>query len=436
MPSTVPSECGPSETSRGADAAGSKVGPGAADPSDSRLWASEQRAGLILVVAAVVAVVWASSPWSSSYATLWSTPIRLGLLASWVVDLRSWIDSGLMTVFFLVIGLEIGRERETGALAHWRRALVPVAAAAGGMAGAAGAYLAVAHGGQPALGWGVPMATDIAFVAGVAALLGDRVPGGLRLFLVTLAVADDVGSVAVLAVVSGRHLAPGPLVAVAAGTFGLLALRRRLKTPWPALVATVPLWVGLAAGGVEPALAGVLAGVLVPVGTSSSLRVERLERRLQPLSGLIVLPLFALANAGVDVRHALFVVPGAVVVFTGIVVARMVGKLTGVALGAFGSARTAGVSPALDTGAGQLLGGAALTGMGFTVPLLFAAVAFSGYPGLFAAAQAGLLAGSVGAGMVGAGVLVLVRRRSARRDGCYEAPRSRGRSGPPTADGQ
>ncbi len=367
-------------------------------------------------MAAVVALAWASSPWSSSYATLWSTPIRLGVLASWVVDLRAWIDSGLMTVFFLVVGLEIGRERATGALARWRRALVPVVAAAGGMVGAAAAYLVVAHGGQPALGWGVPMATDIAFVAGAAALLGDRVPGGLRLFLVTLAVADDVGSVAVLAVVSGRHLAPWPLVAVAAGTLGLLAARRRWKTPWPALIAMVPLWVGLAAGGVEPALAGVLAGVLVPVGPGSSLSIERLERRLQPLSGLVVLPLFALANAGVDVRHALFVVPGAVVVFTGIVVARVVGKLFGVTLGAVGSAWATGVSPAVDTGAGQLVGGAALTGMGFTVPLLFAAVAFSGDPGLFAAAQAGLLAGSVGAGMVGAGVLVLVRRRSARRD--------------------
>lgn len=389
------------------------AGASTADRGDAQVWAGEQRAGLLLVLAAVVAVLWASSSWSSSYLTLWSSPVRVGVPPAWMSDGRDVVDNGLMTIFFLVVGLEIGRERATGTLANWRHAVVPIAAAAGGMAGAAGVYLALAHSGEAGVGWGVPMATDIAFVAGAAALLGDRVPAGLRLFLVTLAVADDVGSVAVLAVVSGRHLTFLPLIAVAAVAGGLLVLRHRWSTPWPALVATVPLWVGLAAGGVEPALAGVLAGVLVPVGAGSATAVEGLEQHLRPLSGLVVLPLFALANAGVDLREPLFAVPGAVEVFLGIVAARMVGKLIGVVLGALGSAHTAGVAPVPGSGAGALLGGAGLTGMGFTVPLLFAAVAFAGHPGLFAAAQTGLLAGSAGAGIVGAGVLVLVHRRAA-----------------------
>jgi len=378
---------------------------GLADAGRARFWSDERRAGVLLVAAAVLAVVWASGPWPASYTQAWSSPLRLGVLGSWLPDGRAWVDSGAMTVFFVVVGVEIGQERATGVLAHWRHAVVPVIAAAGGMGGAAAVYLAVVHGGVGTAGWGVPMATDIAFVAGAAGLLGHRVPSSLRLFLVTLAVADDVGSVVVLAFVSGHHLSPAPLAASGVVVVVLAAGRRRWLGPWPAVVGLVPLWVGMAAGGVEPALAGVVVGLLVPARSGPVL-----YRWLRPWSAAMVLPLFALANAGVDLRRPLFSASGALVVFAAVVVARMVGKLVGVASAARATAWMIGARSVtgarsvidLDMGTVRLVGGAALTGMGFTVPLLFAAVVFAGQPGLFTAAQVGLLAGTAGSGLVGA----------------------------------
>ncbi len=382
-----------------------------------RYWQDERRAGLLLVVAAAASVALMSSPWGSGFEALWVHHAELPALGPVVVDVRGWVDDGAMTVFFLVVGLEIGRERHAGALASWRRAFVPVVAALGGMAGAAAVYAVVVHGGAGARGWGVPMATDIALVAGAAAVLGDRVPAGLRLFLVTLAVADDVGSVVVLAVVSGGHVHPVPLAVAAAIAAALVAGRRRWRSAWPVLVAVVPLWVALARGGVEPSLAGALAGVLAPVlalvpdGRRVRLSGPRLERLLLPLSAFVVLPLFALANVGVDLRAPLLGAPGTVAVFTGVVAARIVGKPAGIVLAALGGARGVGVRRPGRVGAAGLVGGSALAGAGFTVPLLFAAVSFAGQPDLFAAASAGLLAGSLGAALLGAAVLAVRHRR-------------------------
>lgn len=392
-----------------------------------RFWADERRAGALLVVAAAAAVAWASSPWAASYRSTWSHPAGLAWLPA-VPDVQAWIDDAAMTVFFLVIGLEIGRERAVGALASWRRAVVPAVAALGGMAGAALVYVAVLHGGRGAGGWGVPMATDIALVAGVAAALGDRVPARLRLFLVTLAVADDVASVVVLAVVSGRSVSLPPLAGAVAVIAVLLAGRRRWCTAWPSLVALVPLWIALARAGVEPALAGAVVGALAPVGALTPapgagtgpgrplaragrrLTGPRLERVLHPVSAVVVLPLFALANVGVDLRAPLFSAPGAAGVFAGVLAARVLGKTAGVAGAARMGAAAVRSPHAASASAGRLVGGAALCGAGFTVPLLFAGVAFAGEPALLQAASAGLLAGSVAAAGLGSAVLLRLHR--------------------------
>lgn len=407
--------------------------------AEDRYWVGERRAGALLVAAAVAAVAWASSPWSASYGAVWSHPARAWAFLPRLGDVRSWVDGGAMTLFFFVVGLEIGRERAVGALASWQRALLPVVGALGGMAGAAVVYTAVVHGGRGSNGWGVPMATDIALVAGMAALLGQHVPPRLRLFLVALAAADDVTSVVVLAVVSGRSVSVGAL-GVAGVVVAVLAVgRRRWRSAWPVVVALVPLWLALARAGVEPALAGALAGALVPVGaldppgsspppappaqgTASGGAPSRrpltgptLEGLLHPVSATFVLPLFAVANVGVDLRRPLLVAPGAAAVFAGVVAARVVGKTAGIALasrGAFASGR----APRSERfGPGHLMGGAALCGAGFTVPLLFAAVAFAREPGLLQAASAALLTGSVLAAGLGAVALVLTgRHRRAR----------------------
>lgn len=428
LPPQLPSQGPPSHGSPAVDHAAPGQPPGASPgrprrvlSAIDRFWADERRAGVLLVVAAIAAVAWASGPWAASYRSVWTHPVGTSGLLPSVRTVRDWMDDGAMTVFFLVVGLEIARERSVGALASWRRAVVPVVAAGGGMLGAALVYLAVLHGGRGSGGWGVPMATDIALVAGVAAALGDRVPARLRLFLVTLAVADDVGSVVVLAAVSGHSVTVWPLGIVAAAAAALLAGRRRWSTAWPAVAAMVPLWLALARAGVEPALAGAVAGALAPVGSLHATGARRgrltgphLERVLHPVSAVVVLPLFALANVGVDLRGPLLVAPGAAAVLVGVLAARVAGKTLGIA----GAGWAAAAAVRLPAGAGldpvRRVGGAALCGAGFTVPLLFAAVAFAGRPSLFAAAQAGLLAGSVVATAVGAAVLV-ARGHAGRR---------------------
>jgi len=375
---------------------------------------SEAAGGAVLSVAALVALVWANSPWKAAYENLWGHAVHGGGVFIGFTTVRSWVNGGLMAVFFLVVGLEIARERHRGDLADPRTALVPVAGAVGGMIGAGLVYALVNHGGAGARGWGVPMATDIAFAMGALALLGRRVPPGLRLLILTLAVADDIGSVSVLAGFYSARLWAPALVGAALLVAGLEVVRRRLRpaSAWPFLLGGVGLWLLLAAGGVEPALAGVVVGLLVPAREELGDRpAERLEAVLAPVAAYVVLPIFALANLGITFGTGMLRHPAATEVFGGIVAARVVGKLAGITLACllvvrFGPGR-------LPEGVRwrHVAGGAAVAGIGFTVPVLIAGQAFAGSPSLLAASELGLLVGSVVAFVVGAGILVAVDRR-------------------------
>jgi NhaA family Na+:H+ antiporter len=377
---------------------------------------SDVAASWVLILAVAVALVWSNGPWSSSYTATWLRPTHAGSRAFQdFTTVRAWVNGGLMAVFFLVVGLEIGRERRHGDLAEIRTAVVPVAGALGGMVGAGLVYAAVAHGGPGSSGWGIPMATDIAFALGALALLGRRVPPGLRVFLLTLAVADDIGSVVVLAVCYSARTYPPALLA-AGGVVALLVVIRRSGRAGTvvALTGGTVLWVLLAAGGVEPALAGVVAGLLVPgtrliPGGASGDTFDpagSLEHRVAPWSAFFVLPLFAVGNAGITFHGGLLAAPGATAVFVGVGLARVLGKLAGIALVCLVVVRL---------GLGQLpdgmrwrhlAGGAAVAGIGFTVPLLIAELAFRSDPALVSAAELGLFAGSAVAFVVGAAVLV------------------------------
>jgi NhaA family Na+:H+ antiporter len=369
----------------------------------------------VLVVAVVAALVWANSPVGSSYAAVWVHPVHVGGAAfSGLTTVRDWINAGLMTVFFFVVGLEISRERRTGDLGDPRTAVVPVVGALGGMAGAGLVYALCNHGGPGSSGWGIPMATDIAFALGALALLGRRVPPGLRLLLLTLAVADDIGSVLVLAVFYSSRTRLVDLVAAAVLVAVLVLARRWHRLPaWPVVLGGVGLWVLLAAGGVEPALAGVVTGALVPAVVDGSPRrpAELLEERVAPVSAFVVLPVFALANAGIVLHVHMLAPSGATRVFVGITLARVAGKLVGITVACFVVVRLG--FGRLPPGVlwSHVAGGAAVAGIGFTVPLLIAERAFAANPPLVAASELGLLVGSVAAFGVGAVLLLAVNRR-------------------------
>jgi len=395
-----------------------------------RLARTEAIGGVVLTVTVVAALLWANLPAHSSYERFWEIPLHWALVPTDLfATLREWVNNGLMTVFFLAVGLEVGRERASGSLRDDRHAMLPVVAALGGMAGAALTYLATASalGAGPRVlhGWGVPMATDVAFTLGAMALLGRRVPPALRVFVLALAVADDVGSVVVLALISSSHLHPWALAGAFACLVGVVILRRRVSAWWPYVVATVAVWLLLAWASIDPTLAGAFVGMLVPCAASggggrSSAAGKGgpsglLENVTSPLSILFVLPVFVLANAGATISRGIFTDPSTRSVVIAIVVARILGKTGGITLAVLllvclGKTR-------LPDGVGwsRLAGAAAMCGIGFTVPLLFASVAFAGHPALIDAARVGLLAGTVSAFIVGAGTIVLSARKARRR---------------------
>jgi Na+:H+ antiporter, NhaA family len=417
-------------------------------PAPLREYLREEAAGgVVLMAAAALALGWANSPWRAAYTALWQTPlaVQLGRFAI-EADLRHWVSDGLMTLFFLVVGLEIKRELVAGELRTWRGAALPVVAAAGGMAVPALIYAAANAGGPGAPGWGIPMATDVAFALGVLALLGPRVPAALKVFLLTLAVVDDLGSIAVVALFYSRGVDLGAL-AVAAGLLALVAVLVRARIWWLPLHAGLglALWLALWQAGVSPVLAGVAMGLLTPARPTAPPEVardrggalagelaadphpptlremlreargtvplaERLAHDLHPVSAFVVVPLFALANAGVSLERGGLAAPGAGAVLGGVLAGRVVGKLAGIVAAAWLAVRLGlAVRPEAVSWA-QLAGVATVAGIGFTVPLFVADLAFPDGR-LQAPVKLGLLAASVVAGAAGALVLVLAARR-------------------------
>jgi NhaA family Na+:H+ antiporter len=405
-----------------------------------RFLAIEASAGLVLVAAALVALAWANSPLRASYAALWQAPlgVRLGRFA-FEHELRFWINDGLMTVFFFVVGLEIRREVHDGELSEPRRAALPLVAALGGMLAPAAIFAAMNHGRASAHGWGVPVATDIAFAVGALALLGRRVRPALRVLLLALAVIDDVGAIVVIAVFYSGGLSPLGLVIAAAGVGLVFALRAiGARSPWAYVPAGLVLWAGALVSGVHPTLAGVVMGLLTParawLGSErfvehASARldavrahgdekeelfphldaihaarreavapVDSLQHALRPWVAYGVMPLFALANAGVTLGGARWDAEG-MRVFAGVACGLVLGKPLGV-LGLSWLATRLGVT-ALPRGLGWadvgVLGLAA--GIGFTMALFIAQLAF-GEGAQLATAKVAILCASAGAALL------------------------------------
>ncbi|WP_322919684.1 Na+/H+ antiporter NhaA [Nocardioides renjunii] len=372
---------------------------------------TESMSAGLLVAAALVALVWANSPWSQSYVDLWHTElsIRFGS-GGLTMDLHHWINDGLMVVFFFVIGLEVRKEFAIGELTDRSRVVVPLVAGTTGMLVPAAIFLALNPSGAESAGWGAVIGTDTAFLLGVMALVGPAVSTQLRIFLLTLTVIDDIVAVSVIGIVYSDDISAGALLVAAACLAVLVVLDR--YAVWqaaPYVLVVVVLWVATLESGVHASIAGMVSGLLVPAldprrsdvdAAATSFRAfrqspmpgvqraarrsltraisvnERLQEALHSPTSHVVVPLFALANAGVDLRDGVLGDALGSRLMWGIVLGLVVGKALGIFVGAWASVRLGWGRLPQGVGLGHTLAGGALSGIGFTVSLLIISLAF------------------------------------------------------------
>jgi NhaA family Na+:H+ antiporter len=402
----------------------------------------EAAGGVVLLAATVASLFLANSAWADGFLGLWKTPIEFG----WgdfrmSHSLKHWISDGLMAIFFFVIGLEVKRELVVGELRDPRRAALPVAAALGGMVVPASIYLALQGGGPAERGWGIPMATDIAFVVGCMAVLGRRVPPGLRILLLSLAIADDIGAILVIALGYTANL-DGRALALALGGIGFVSAlaHQGVRSYLAYTVVGTIVWLAFHESGVHATIAGVILGLQTPARSyaresafaealdrlgvllrgggwetranrATRLRRFRLEARetippleylesvLHPWVGFAIIPLFALANAAVPFQLSDLTDPVAVAVAAGLVV----GKPLGIVLFSAAAIYLGLARLPEGVGWGALVGGGFLAGIGFTMALFIAGLALDA--GTLNAAKVGILVGSGVAAIVGMGLL-------------------------------
>ena len=424
---------------------------------------TETASGVVLLVVAVLALAWANSPWSEAYHHLWHGELELRFGAFFLKkSLAHWINDGLMALFFLYVGLEIKRELVVGELSSVRLAVLPAAMALGGMLVPAALYFAVNAGGAGARGWGIPMATDIAFALGVLLLAGSRVPAALKMALLALAIVDDLGAVVVIALFYTGDLAWGHLATAAALVAGLWVLNGfNVKRLAPYLVIGFLLWLEVLQSGVHATVAGVLLAFAIPVrskinassfehqvreglkafntacraddavlltdGQQSALHhisasarsvtspLQRLEHSLRDVVAFGIMPLFALANAGVTLSGDAAAVVASPVSL-GVVLGLVVGKPLGILLFTWLTLRLGwGALPRGATWA-QLVALACLGGIGFTMSLFVADLAFSAsHPELLDPAKVGILLGTLLSGVLG----YLLMRRATRQQAAH-----------------
>ena len=422
----------------------------------------EASGGMLLVAAAVIAIVWANSPWSASYDTLWHTEFTLDLGGHAITeDLRHWINDGLMTLFFFVIGLEIKQELVSGQLTTLRSAAIPAAGAVGGMVVPALLFTAFNAGGAGGAGWGIPMATDVAFALGVLALLGSRVPAELKVLLLALAIVDDIGAIVVIAAFYSDGIDWQWFAAAATGLAAIAALNRAKVRYLPVYVVIgTAVWLATFESGVHATIAGVALGLLTPATPflpqvdadriadelstdehvtpievrtiSFKLResiptTQRLQDQLHPWTSYLIVPVFALANAGVPLGTDAVADAASSPVTLGVVVGLVAGKLLGVS-GAIALAvklRVGRLPEGIATR--HVIGMAAIAGIGFTVSIFVAGLAYDD-PQLADEAKIGVLVASVLAAALGAALLL--GRTATRRATTPTTPPTHAVTGP------
>jgi NhaA family Na+:H+ antiporter len=409
----------------------------------------ETSSGIVLVVVTFTALVLANSPFSERFLAFWKTPIgfRIGSFQAFH-SLQHWINDGLMAVFFFVIGLEVKRELVMGELKDLRQAALPIAAAIGGMIVPASIYIFLLHGAPGERGWGIPMATDIAFVVGCLTILGSRIPSSLRIMLLSLAIADDIGAIVVIAIGYTESLNLTALILGIVGIgiiIGMMEVGIRNLAVY--LFSMVLVWFAFHESGVHATIAGVIFGLLTPTqawisegrlgaianntcnfllgeGWSGSpdrygrLRgievaarksispLERFETELHPWVGFLIMPLFALANAGVKMQLSDFTNP----VATGVLLGLLIGKPAGITFFSWLAVRLGLARLPNGVSWGAIVGSGFLAGIGFTMAIFIASLALEG--NLLDAAKVGIIVGSFLCAIIGLAALVLLLPKS------------------------
>lgn len=415
---------------------------------------TEWAGSAVLLAAAIASLVIANSPLAHAFHAFWETKVTLDLaVVTLSLSIHHWVNDGLMALFFFVVGMEIKREILHGHLSSPKRAALPAFAALGGMAGPALIYLAFNLGGEGERGWGIPMATDIAFALGVLGLLGRGIPTQLRIFLLALAIVDDLGAILVIAFFYTDKLAPGALV-VAAGILGFMLLLRRVgvRSSFAYVLPGFLFWIAFHESGIHATLAGVILGLFTPAShlyddrtvlsqgrllldrmercleagdhnemeaTSGKLEelmintespLERLERKFHPWTAFVVLPVFALANAGVGISAGGIAEAVRSPVALGIGGGLILGKLVGIVAASWLAVRIGAATLPEAVCWRHIAGVALIAGIGFTVSLFITELAFSD-PALVATAKLSVLVTSALAGAIGFAVLRSVVQR-------------------------
>jgi len=368
----------------------------------SEFFRSEKTGGMLLLGCTVVSVLLANTPLSDSYVAFWHRSIDLSFPSfRHAFTLKDWINDGLMAVFFLLVGLEIKREFYQGELSGVRKALLPALAAAGGMIVPASIHLFLNRGTPTHAGFGIPMATDIAFALGVLSLLGSRVPPSLKVFLTALAIIDDLGAIVVIAVFYTQDISLIYL-GCSLGIFAVLLVLQRLNVRQLAafVLPGVLLWYCMVQSGVHPTIAGVLLAFAIPSGADDAHSPSyRLQRVLHMPVAFIVLPVFALANTGIHFEqnwHLSFLEPNSLGILSGLVM----GKPVGIVLFSACAVATGLCALPEDTDWRQVLGAGVLAGIGFTMSIFVANLAFTDAH-LVNSSVIAVLASSVVAGLGG-----------------------------------
>jgi len=433
---------------------------------------------VLLLVGAVAGLIWANLPDTDSYTDFWHAHIALDFnIVEIDLSLKHWVNDGLMAIFFFVVGLEIKRELLRGELAEPRKAALPVAAALGGMVVPALIYTALNFGGDGERGWGIPMATDIAFAVGVMALLGARAPLSLKVFLLALAIVDDLGAIAVIAIFYTEQIEFGWL-ALAVGLFALTAILGQIGVRDLVVYAAIALvaWLAVHESGVHATIAGVMLGLLTPVKAvyerrevelkvlalaedlrrgdesatvegdelqQSALReleevaretqpvLDRLEHALHPWTSYLIIPTFALANAGVVLNADVVSDAASSPISWGVALGLVIGKPLGIVLFSFAAVRLGVATLPAGVRWLRLTGAGILAGIGFTVSLFIADLAFTSEE-LIDEAKIGILAGSALMGVAG---YALLRALPPEREANERAPAVRDLSASAVSEG-